>query len=471
MIIGLGTAMLSFRTPSSGSPGKIMQLRYRVAEIWVIVVIAAVLIGSAGILAALAGHSAPRVVDSAAPSWQRALGELLSPATAWSSAAVQRQLATTGGQVSAVELTSPNAQSGGTFGFSVAVSGTTGVVGAPFETASGHADAGNAYVFDASTGALLSTLTSPNAQTLGEFGYSVAIAGNTVVVGAPDEVISGNTNAGHVYTFDATTGAVISRFHSPTVQTKGYFGLSVAISGTTVAVGAPGQNYSAFAAAGQVDTFSAKTGKLLSTLTSPNAQTNGAFGCAVAISGTTLVIGALTETASGKADAGHAYLLDATTSTLLATLTSPNVGVDGEFGNSVAIDGMIAAVGAANEKIPGYYGAGHAYTFNATNGALLAKFHSPNVQDDGFFGFSVAVSGTTVVVGAAYETVLAQSEAGRVYTFDALTGARISTLVSPNAQDDGQYGYSAAMSGTELVIGAPFESAYGLTGGGIVYAS
>src|SRR2546425_397522 len=111
---------------------------------------------------------------------------------------------------SAVTLASPKPQHSGGFGQSVAISGTTVVVGAPGETANALLFAGNAYVFDAASGSLVSTLTSPNAQPHRGFGQSVAISEGdpTVVVGAPQETVSSQGGAGRAYTFDATTGTL-----------------------------------------------------------------------------------------------------------------------------------------------------------------------------------------------------------------------------------------------------------------------
>jgi len=261
-------------------------------------------------------------------------------------------------------LTSPDAQADGGFGTSVAISGTTVVVGASGEMASGYTDAGHAYVCNAETGRLISTLTSPNAQAGGGFGFSVAISGTTVVVGAPFETAGGSSEAGHAYVFKATTGALVSVLTSPNAQTDGYFGYSVAISGTTVVVGAR-QTASGYLEAGHAYVFKGTTGALIATLTSPNAQADGDFGFSVAVSGTTVVVGALYETASGDADAGHAYVFKATTGALIATLTSPNVQANGDFGASVAVSGTTAVVGADGETASGDAGAGHAYIFKA----------------------------------------------------------------------------------------------------------
>ena len=104
---------------------------------------------------------------------------------------------------STITLTSPNAQTNGQFGSSVAINegDPLVVVGAPFETANALSAAGHAYVFDATDGSLVTTLTSPNAQSGGEFGLSAAVSGTTVVVGAPDETGGGFTLAGHAYIF------------------------------------------------------------------------------------------------------------------------------------------------------------------------------------------------------------------------------------------------------------------------------
>src|SRR5207245_1550435 len=139
--------------------------------------------------------------------------------------------------------TSPTPQFGGVFGFSVAVSGTTVVVGAPFESAGTPAQlsAGNAYVFDATDGSLITTITSPTPQFDGDFGLSVAVGGTTVVVGAPFEIVGLLTDAGHAYSFDASTGFLTTTLTSPNAQLNGRFGFSVAVTeiDPIVVVGAP----------------------------------------------------------------------------------------------------------------------------------------------------------------------------------------------------------------------------------------
>lgn len=367
-------------------------------------------------------------------------------------------------------LSSPNAQTNGQFGGSVAVSGNIVVVGAPFENASGYSKAGHAYVFNTRTGDLIFNLTSPNAQTDGYFGYSVAIGGS-IVVGAPNEASSGNQYAGNAYTFNVKTGKLISNLTSANPQYYGYFGYDVAISGNTVVVGAPNEASSGYSAAGNAYTFNVKTGKLIHTLTSPNAYIDGVFGRAVGISERTIVVGASGEWASGYNGAGHAYTFDAKTGKLMENYTSPNPQTYGYFGWDVAISGKIIVVGAPLENASGVKYSGHAYTFNAKNGALISNLSSPSPQYEGEFGISVAIGGKTVVVGAPGESSSGYSEAGNAFTFNALTGALIGTYTSANPQTDGVFGVSASITGNakKIIVGAPDETADGYSNAGHAY--
>src|SRR2546425_114850 len=191
-----------------------------------------------------------------------------------------------------ITLTSPNAQLNGNFGFSVAVNegDPIVVVGAPFESAGTPAqpDAGHAYVLDTTIG-LITTLTSPTPELAGEFGFSVAVSGTTVVVGAPFESAATPTQsaAGHAYVFDASTGFLApTTLTSPTPQPFGVFGVSVAVSeDPTVVVGAPLESAGTPAQpqAGHAYVFDASTGFLApTTLTSPTPQPFGEVGTSVA---------------------------------------------------------------------------------------------------------------------------------------------------------------------------------------------
>src|SRR3989442_9613146 len=130
-----------------------------------------------------------------------------------------------------ITLTSPNAQLNGNFGFSVAVNegDPIVVVGAPFESAGTPAqtEAGNAYVLDTTIG-LITTLTSPTPQFRGDFGLSVAVSGTTVVVGTPEEPACTPAPPPPVEAHVLhTTIGLITTLTSPTPQLRGDFAISV----------------------------------------------------------------------------------------------------------------------------------------------------------------------------------------------------------------------------------------------------
>lgn len=208
------------------------------------------------------------------------------------------------------------------------------------------------------------TLTSPNSSPEGAYGSWADASSNFIVVAAYNETANGYTGAGHAYIYSARTGALLHTLTSPNAQTGGEFGgFGAAVSGNIVVVGAWNEAANGYAEAGHAYIYNAATGALLRTLTSPNAQTNGNFGNGIVVSGNIVVVGAWNEAANGYASASHAYVFNTETGALLRTFTSPNAQAGGHFGSDVALAGFIFAVGAENETAGGYSGAGHEYIF------------------------------------------------------------------------------------------------------------
>ncbi len=139
---------------------------------------------------------------------------------------------------SVVTFTSPNPTGSGHFGSSVAVNRTSVVVGAPGEVAGGVA-AGHAYVFG-SAGALIATLTSPNPTGSGGFGSSVAMNGTSVVVGAPGETASGSFQAGNAYLFKPTSTATVVFDASTNMAWSGAETTGASAYDTATVTGIPG---------------------------------------------------------------------------------------------------------------------------------------------------------------------------------------------------------------------------------------
>ena len=373
------------------------------------------------------------------------------------------------------------------FGLSVAISGNRVVVGAHGEDDAGGTYSGKAYIFDATTGSLLHTLHNPNAygtSASDQFGTSVAISGNRVVVGAPYEGDAGGTYSGKVYIFDVNTGGLLTTLSNPNAygtSTSDYFGYSVDIDGNRVAVGAYAEDDARGANSGKAYIFDATTGSLLHTLHNPNAYgtpANDQFGFSVSISGTNVIVGAYGEDDAGGTDSGKAYIFDATTGSLLHTLHNPNsygTPAYDQFGVSVAISGTYAVVGAYGEGDSGGSYSGKAYIFDVTTGSLLHTLHNPNAYStsaDDFFGYSVATDGNYAIVGAYGEDDAGGTDSGKAYIFDVTTGSLLHTLHNPNAystSDTDNFGKAVSISGTNVIVGAYGEDDAGGTNSGKAY--
>ena len=308
--------------------------------------------------------------------------------------------------------------------------------------------------------------------TAGEFGESLAVGGSFLAVGAPNETSAQQAGAGNVYVFNSSTGSLLETLTSPSPQLLGAFGWSVAVSGNSVIVGAPGENASQVPAAGHVYIFSATTGKLLKTLSSPNPGSGGEFGGNMASSGSLLAVGAVMENTT-VGFAGRAYVYNVTTGSLIGTLQSPNQQYEGEFGSTTyAMPGYVI-VGAQNETTGNNVGAGRVYVYNAANLSLVKTLTSPNAQEDGEFGFSLAGTGSTLIVGAPFETVDGVSQVGNVYAFSIASGALLQTFSGSTANQTlaPDFGLAVATGNGLIAVSAPYNgtqvSSTVITGGAV----
>ena len=374
-----------------------------------------------------------------------AVGAISLPLLAGTVSAVGASPRTTSvlGWKQVTELKGSDTVTGDGVGFSVAISGSTAVVGAY-----GHTSyAGRAYVFTKTGSGWTQAGELKGLDTVvgDQFGCSVAISGNTVVVGAGAR--AGHAGRAYVFT-DSSTGwkQVVELKGSDTV-TGDYFGWSVAISGTTVVVGAYGHDKSA----GRTYVFDANgsSWKQVAELKSADRAAGDQFGSSVAISGTTMVVAA---TGHAKA-AGRAYVFTKTASSWkqAAELKGVDTGAGDHFGWSVAISGPTVVVGAFHHASL----AGRAYVFTkkASGWAQAAELKgSDTIANDGF-GISVAVSGPTAVVGATGHA----AGAGRVYMFTkSPTGwSHAGEIKGSDTAPGDEFGFSVAISGSTAIVGAP----------------
>lgn len=370
-----------------------------------------------------------------------------------------------------------NAQAGAQQGYAVAADGNIAVVGAPHDDV-GTTDSGVAKVYDATTGAFQHTLKNPSPEASARFGWSVAVSGLRVVVGAP-YAGTGPIYTGRTYVYDLT-GPVptvpVATLTNPSPAYQDYFGTSVAISGNLLVVGAYGDD------TGATDTGSAYVYDLTSvtptvpvtTLTNPTPAQYEKFGYAVVISATRVVVGAPSDN-TGAIQAGSAYVFDlasAIPNVPVLTLTNPSPqGGDG-FGSSAAFSGTRLVIGAAGDSI-GAVDAGTAYVYDfssATPVVPLVTLTNPNPATVDFFGTTVSISGSRVAVGANRDRPGAQ-DVGGAYVFDLATAAPVVpvlTLTNPSPVAFDYFGHAVAISGTRLVVGA-YGDDTGATNAGSAY--
>ena len=355
--------------------------------------------------------------------------------------------ASAGGETA--KLTASDGVSDDYCGYSVGVSGDLAIVGAPHHSGSGGWS-GAAYLYDALSGVELSKLVAADGALTDQFGFSVAVSGTTGIVGAPGDNANG-TWSGSAYLFDLKTGLEFGKLLASDGLADDHFGTSVAISGTTALVGSYGGNGDH----GSVYVFDTTTGLELRQLVASDSDPDELFGFSCSISGGLAIVGAPHDDAVGL-DAGSAYLFDVATGTELAKLTASDAADMDAFGWSVAISGTIIVAGARSDDDRGS-NSGAAYLFDATTGLELFKLLAADGAADDEFGYSVAVSGATVLVGSHGHDDNG-SESGAAYKFDASTGTLISKLTPSDGQAGSRFGWSVAVDGAQLLIGAYQDS-------------
>ncbi len=429
-------------------------------------------------------------------------------------------------------------------GGAVAASGDTIVVGAPLEDSASagvggdQADdslegAGAAYVFtwNGSSWMQQAYLKASNPDGFDSFGGSVAIDGDTIVVGAwqedgganGDEADDSVANSGAAYVFVRTgsTWTQQAYLKASTPDLGDGFGFSVGVAGDTVVVGAPFEDSSATGIDGdQTSRGRPESGAIYVFERSGTAWTQAAygkasntdsgdnFGVAVAVGSDDLVIaGAIFEDSpatgvngDGSLDsaqsAGAAYVFARSGSTWAqeAYLKASNAEAGDGFGSSVAAAGETVIVGAATEDSSatgvngdqtsnGTGAAGAAYVFVRSAGVwsqqAYLKTSNPDVTDR--FGEAVAVCGDVAVVGAAREDGAASGvdgdgssnaapESGAAYLFhrSAAAWSPGAYLKASNTDAADSFGTSVATGGGHVVVGALLEdsAALGVDGDG-----
>ncbi|HTW02454.1 MAG TPA: putative Ig domain-containing protein [Streptosporangiaceae bacterium] len=365
-------------------------------------------------------------------------------------AGLQEAMDQTLNPVQQAELTAPGAASADYLGFSVAIDGNTAVVGATYA----NGDDGAAYVFTDSGGSWTeqAELTPADGTQDDLFGYAVAISGNTIAVGAPDLGLlpSGTTGFyGAVYVFTGSGGTWTEQAELP-AQTY-QFGGSVALSGGTLVIGTYSFN--------QVFIYAGSGGTWTQQAFLVPAQP-GNFGHSLAIDGDTVVVGAPVTSAGGAGQSGAAYVFAESGGswTQQAELTATDAADGDQFGTSVAVSGGTVVVGAAGNDSG--TGAAYVFTGSGTSWSQQAELApaDPNGDNRDAFGLAVALSGNTLLVGApGHDPGDTGTGVGAAYLYSGsgATWTQQAELQASDAASYDRFGQSVAVSGNTLLAGAP----------------
>ncbi len=421
------------------------------------------------------------------------------------------------------------------FGLSVAVSGDTVVVGASGEDSNavgvngnqndnGAGSSGAAYVFVRSNGvwSQQAYLKASNTEADDEFGFSVAVSEDTVVIGAIGESssatgVNGNqgnnsaigSGAAYVFVRSGETWSQQAYLKASNTEVNGRFGWSVAVSEDTAVIGAIGESGSARGINGNQTNNSAigsgaayvfvRSGAVWSQqayLKASNTGVGDQFGTSVAIARDTAIVGARLESSNAVgvngnqgnnsaigSGAAYMFVRSGETWSQQAYLKASNTGVNDQFGASVAISGDTVVVGArfeassavginANQIDDSVFASGAAYVFVRSGIAWSqqAYLKASNTGEADFFGESVAIAGNTVIVGATGESSSAEgvngnqadnsaNASGAAYVFARRGGiwSQQAYLKASNIEVTNFFGKSVAISGELIVVGAFFE--------------
>ena len=363
----------------------------------------------------------------------------------------------------------------------IAVDGDWMVMGASLtDGPTGNYQQGAAYLYQkggTGTWLFVKRLFASDGADNDRFGNSVAISGNTIVVGAYVDDISNNTNQGSAYIFERNQGGVnnwgeVKKLVASDGADGDLFGWSVAISGNTVVVGVLWDDIGTNGQQGSAYIFSRNRGGSnawgrVKKLVASDGTDFDYFGRSVAISGNIVVVGAIGDDNGTNIEQGSTYLYERNQGGTNAwgevkKLLASDRSYTYRFGNSVAISGDTVVVGAYANAEPNEF-QGSAYLYKRDQGGTntwgeVKKLVASDGASTDWFGSSVAISGNTVVVGAKYNrTIYGQ---GSAYLFKrdyggVNTWGQFRRLVASDGTLRQYLGSSVAITNDTVFVWAP----------------
>src|SRR5262245_29771598 len=296
------------------------------------------------------------------------------------------------------------------------------------------------------------------------FSSALAIDGDTLVVGAWNDTIGANWGQGSVYVFarSGVSWTQQQKLIANDGESFDNFGIAVTLSSDTLVVGAIGDKIGANQSQGSAYVFT-RSGGIWTQQQKLIADDGGAgdcFGISVALSSETLAVGAYVDNIGANVSQGSAYVFTRSGGiwTQQQKLIADDGAADDYFGESVALDGDMLVVGARNDDIDANTDQGSAYVFTRSGGIWTQqqKLVANDGAADDWFGWAFALDGDMLVVGARNDDIGANTDQGSAYVFTRsdLTCTQHQRPVANDGAADDNFGAAVALDGDMLVVGA-----------------
>lgn len=364
------------------------------------------------------------------------------------------------------KLTADDGDDGDLFGESIALSGDTALVGARWDENPNGEYAGAAYLFERSEGTWnrQAKLSADDGNQEDEFGYSVALTGDTALIGAPgyEEQYVPDQGAAYVFERSGDTWSQQTKLVPEDNNEDDRLGKSVALVGDTALVGAYTDSEPNGFEAGSAYIFERSDGTWTqqAKLVPDDGDSQDAFGYSVALTDDTALIGAYIDEDPYGEEAGSAYVFERSDGTW--TQQAKLLPGDGEefirFGESVALDGGTALVGAKRDINPNGNFAGATYVFVRNDGAWTqqAKLTANDGDDEDYLGNAVALSGDTALCGAYRDEDPNGRDAGSAYVFERNDEAwtQQAKLAADDGDNQDKFAKSVTLAGETILVGA-----------------
>lgn len=384
------------------------------------------------------------------------------------------------GYSEAQKLLAADGAAGDRFGDAIDLDGNVAVFGAPYKNEGALTQAGAAYVYTWDGSWTQRSKLSTDLGNTGYFGDSVAIDGDTIVVGATQKNWGVMAGAAYVFVWDGDSWESQARLTAPDGDYADGFGYEVDVSGDTIVVGARQDNdpvMGADAGSAYVFTRTGSTWSLQQKLTAADGAIADYFGNDVAVQGDTVLVGSPRDDDKGvESGSVYVYTRIGGSWSQQAKITPADGATTDAFGTSVALDADTALIGAQGDDpeampITTNHGSAYVFTRSGTAWSEQAKLIAPGLATNDNLGSTVALDGDMAVLGAPGDDALGNS-AGAAYVFSR-TGTAWSLQKKLTASDGAasdNYGFGGlAVQGSALFVGAPMDTNANGAGAGAVY--